>query len=83
MADGTHSTVLSFAETPLAEISAKANELESRGWVFDEERRGDPWLVLLSKRFSAPAPEDRESELRAVMGDYWVDLDRAEVDALD
>jgi len=75
MADDTHSTVLSFAETPLAEISAKAAELEARGWVFDEERKGDPWIVLLSKRFSDPTPHDREAELREVMGNYWVDLD--------
>ena len=82
MGDGTQSTMLSFAETPLAEISAKATELESRGWVFDEDRKGDPWIVLLSKRFPDPAPEDLQSELRAVMGDYWVDLDPAETDAL-
>ena len=68
------SAVVSFAETPLAEISAKAAELASRGWVFDEQRKGDPWLVLLSKRFPAP-PDDCETEIRAIMGNYWVDLD--------
>ena len=55
--------------------STIAAELEARGWVFDEERKGDPWIVLLSKRFSDPTPHDREAELREVMGNYWVDLD--------
>lgn len=72
------STILSFAETPIAEISTKYAELASRGWNFDEQRRGDPWLVLVSKRFSAPPPDDYESELRTIMGNYWVDLDPPE-----
>jgi hypothetical protein len=42
VADHECSAVLSFAETPLEEISAKAAELVGRGWVFDEERKGDP-----------------------------------------
>jgi hypothetical protein len=70
------SAVVSFAETPLADISTKAAELASRGWVFDEQRKGDPWLVLLSKRFPASTPsDDYESEIRDIMGNYWVDLD--------
>jgi len=68
------SAVVSFAETPLAEISTKAAELTSRGWVFDEQRKGDPWLVLLSKHFPTP-PDDCETEIRDIMGNYWVDLD--------
>jgi hypothetical protein len=68
------SAVVSFAETPLAEISTKAAELERRGWSFDEQRKGNPWLVLLSKRFPAP-PDDCEAEIRDIMGNYWVDLD--------
>jgi hypothetical protein len=73
------SAVVSFAEAPLAEISTKAAELRSRGWRFDEERKGDPWLVLASKRFSASTPPGHgESEIREVMGHYWVDLDPAD-----
>jgi len=31
---------------------------------------------MLSKRFPASTPpDDRESEIRAIMGNYWVDLD--------
>ena len=75
MTDQVCSSALSFSETPLSEISAKAAELTRRGWVFDEERRGDPWLVLVSKRFPGPVPDDCESELRDVMGNCWVDLD--------
>jgi|KBSMisStaDraftv2_1062788.scaffolds.fasta_scaffold782056_2 hypothetical protein len=81
MGDDTYSTAVSFAETPLAEISAKATELEAHGWVFDEERKGDPWVVLLSKRFSGREPDLREAELRALMGTYWVDLDPPDLDA--
>jgi hypothetical protein len=75
VADHECSAALSFAETPLEEISAKVAELVGRGWVFDEERKGDPWLVLVSKRFVDAVPHDCESELREVMGNYWVDLD--------
>lgn len=75
MPDHECSAVVSFAETPLAEISSKAAELASRGWIFDEQRKGDPWLVLVSKHFSGSLPADCESEIRDVMGNYWVDLD--------
>ena len=77
MADQDCFSAVSFAETPLAEISTKAKALRSRGWVFDEERKGDPWLVLISKRFEGPVLDDGEAEIREVMGNYWVDLDEA------
>jgi len=40
------------------------------------KRKGDPWTVLVSKHFPDSSPSgDNESEIRAIRGNYWVDLD--------
>ena len=62
---------VSFARTPVAEISAKANAIQERGWR--EDKRGDPWVVAYRKVI--PAGQDPEAEIRAVMGDYWLTAD--------
>ena len=62
---------VSFARTPVAEISAKANAIQELGWR--EEKRGDPWVVTYRKAISEG--QDREVEIRVVMGDYWLTAD--------
>jgi hypothetical protein len=62
---------VSFARTPVAEISAKANAIQELGWR--EDKRGDPWVVAYRKVI--PAGQDPEAEIRAVMGDYWLTAD--------
>jgi hypothetical protein len=62
---------VSFARTPLAEISAKANAIQELGWR--EDKRGDPWVVGYRK--AIPAGHDPEAEIRSVMGDYWLTTD--------
>ncbi len=65
---------VSFARTPLEEISAKAAEIEALGWREREGGRGDPWAASFQK--DLPEGEaDPEVELRRVMGDYWLDAD--------
>jgi hypothetical protein len=59
---------VSFARTPVAEISAKANAIQELGWR--EDKRGDPWVVAYRKVI--PAGQDPEAEIRAVMSDYWL-----------
>jgi hypothetical protein len=54
---------VSFARTPVAEISAKANAIQELGWR--EDKRGDPWVVAYRKVI--PAGQDPEAEIRAVM----------------
>jgi hypothetical protein len=49
---------VSFARTPLAEISAKANAIQELGWR--EDKRGDPWVVAYRKAF--PEGQDPEAE---------------------
>ena len=75
MSDHERSAVVSFAETPVAEISTKAAELASRGWVFDEQRQRRPLAHPRLETLSEPATGDYEAELREVMGNYWADLD--------
>jgi hypothetical protein len=65
---------VSFARTPLAEISAKVAELEALGWRERDDGRDEPWLAPFTK----DVPEDRRDpaeEVRAVMGDYWLDAE--------
>ena len=59
---------VSFAKTPLAEISGKVAEIVALDW--EETGRGDPWAVSFGKDFSDPS--GWKAELRAVMGDYWL-----------
>ena len=66
---------VSFARTPLAEISGKAAQIEALGWTHDDENRGDPWYARFSKDFDMAGPDDYDADLRSVMGDYWVDAD--------
>lgn len=63
---------VSFARTPLEEISGKVAELAALGWR--EYGRGDPWAATFQK----DVPEelaDPSAEVRQVMGDYWLDAD--------
>jgi hypothetical protein len=62
---------VSFARTPVAEISAKANAIQELGWR--EDKRGDPWVVAYRKVI--PEGQNAEAEIRAVMGDYWLSDD--------
>ena len=62
---------VSFARTPVAEISAKANAIQELGWT--EEKRGDPWVVAYRK--AIPEGQDPEAEIRSVMSDYWLTAD--------
>lgn len=66
---------VSFARTPFAEISAKAAQIEALGWTHDDETRGNPWVATFSKSFPMDESTDHEAEIRAVMGDYWIDAD--------
>ena len=65
---------VSFARTPLAEITEKVIEIEALGWTQVEDGRGDPWAAAFRK----DVPEgdaDPAAEIRLVMGDYWLDAD--------
>lgn len=63
---------VSFARTPVAEVSAKAAEIEALGWR--EIDRADPWSISFRK--DVPEEDaDPTAEVRAVMGDYWLDAD--------
>jgi hypothetical protein len=62
---------VSFARTPLAEISAKANAIQELGWR--EDKRRDPWVVAYRK--AIPERQDPEAEIRSVMSDYWLTAD--------
>jgi hypothetical protein len=62
---------VSFARTPLAEISAKGDAIQELGWR--EDKRGDPWIVAYRK--AIPEGQDPEAEIRSVMGDYWLTND--------
>jgi hypothetical protein len=67
------SAAVSFARTPLHEISGRAQKIAALGWR--EDSRGDPWVVSFVKDFPENQAGDAEAELRAVMGGYWVDVD--------
>lgn len=62
---------VSFARTPLEEISAKVEQIKALGWREREDGRGDPWAASFVKDEARNA----EAELRGVMGDYWLDND--------
>ena len=65
---------VSFARTPLEEISTKVEQIKTLGWREREDGRGDPWAVSFYK--DVPEGEgDPEPELREVMGEYWLDAD--------
>jgi hypothetical protein len=38
-----------------------------------KDKRGDPWVVAYRK--AIPEGQDREAEIRSVMGDYWLTAD--------
>jgi hypothetical protein len=63
---------VSFVRTPLAQISAKVEQIESLGWR--EYGRGDPWVATFQKDLPEEV-RDVEAELRGAMGDYWLDAD--------
>jgi hypothetical protein len=65
---------VSFARTPLEEVSSLARRIEALGWRESEDGRGDPWAVEFEKDVSEDE-RDPEAELREVMGDYWLDAD--------
>jgi len=65
---------VSFARTPLEEISAKVEQIKALGWREREDGRGDPWAASFTKDVPEGEP-DPEAELRAVMGEYWLDAD--------
>jgi len=70
----TMNTSVSFALTPLEEISAKVEQIKALGWQVREDRRGDPWAAGFAK--DVPEGEsDPQAELRVVMGEYWLDAD--------
>jgi hypothetical protein len=62
---------VSFARTPVGEISAKANAIQELGWR--EDKRGDPWVVAYRKVI--PEGQNADAEIRAVMGGYWLTAD--------
>jgi hypothetical protein len=62
---------VSFEETPLLEISAKAAAIEALGWS-EYARLPHRWIVKYEK-VVAHADSPPADELRDVMGDYWVD----------
>jgi hypothetical protein len=65
---------VSFARTPLADISAKVEAIKALGWREGEDGRGDPWAATFVKDMPDD-DNDPAAELRAVMGDYWLDAD--------
>lgn len=66
---------VSFARTPLQELSAKVEQIKALGWREREDGRGDPWAASFAKDVSEDEARNGEAELRAVMGDYWLDAD--------
>jgi hypothetical protein len=66
---------VSFARTPLTEIAGKVEELGALGWRQDDDRRGDPWVVVFVKEFPEEAAGEATAELRGVMDDYWVEAE--------
>jgi hypothetical protein len=62
---------VSLARVPLREISRKVEQLEALGWR--EDRRGNPWAASFVKDFHEGEDSAAETEVRQVMGDYWVD----------
>ena len=71
---------VSFARTPLDEISTRSEEIRALGWEEATGRRGDPWVVSYRKDFPRHQGEASDVELQTVMGDYW--LDREEIKEL-
>lgn len=75
MAVMTMRVVVSFARTPLEEISSKVEEIKALGWEEREDSRGNPWAVAFVKDFPEEEIDEQVAEVRAVMGDYWLDKD--------
>lgn len=67
---------VSFAKTPLNEITQKVVEIEALGWL--DEDRGDPWVVAFVKKIPEGESEKAVELVRRIMGDYWVDADEIE-----
>ena len=63
---------VSFARTPLEEVSGKVEELKALGWHERENGRGDPWAASFVKDLPEDRAGDAEAEICAVMGDYWL-----------
>jgi hypothetical protein len=61
---------VSFAKTPLPEVSAKAAEIAALGWEEREDGRGDPWAAAYRRDFPEDNGADYEAELRDVMGGF-------------
>lgn len=82
MTDDTQTVIsaVSFATTPLLEISSRVRGIVELGWVENEGDRGDPWTAVFEKEFPF-GERNPEAELRTAMGDYW--LDAAAIAALD
>lgn len=66
---------VSFARTPLEEISAKVEQIKALGWRESEDGRGDPWASSFVKDVPRDQASNADAELRAVMGDFWLDAD--------
>lgn len=64
---------VSFARTPLEEISGKVERIKALGWQECEDGRGDPWAVSFVKQIAEEQAGHAEAELRTVMGEYWID----------
>jgi hypothetical protein len=62
-------TGVSFAATPMAEVSERAAAIEALGWR--EVGRANPWVISFQKDVPEDAP-DPEAEVRTVMADYWL-----------
>jgi hypothetical protein len=69
----TRFATVSFAATPVDEVSARHATICAAGWV-PTGARGDPWAMRYEKGFPEGDP-DPERELREIMGDYWFGAD--------
>ena len=57
---------VSFARTPLEEISAKVEEIKALGWREREDGRGDPWAASFAKDVPEDEARNTEAELDRV-----------------
>jgi len=71
---GIHSftTAVSFATTPVSEVSSKHDAIVAAG--LKDLDRGDPWSVMYRKEVGSRG-DDEEREIREIMGYYWLDGD--------
>ena len=66
-------TLVRFDKTPLIEMGQKAQGILALGWEY-EERLPDRWTVKFSKAVGPDAASaTADDEIKALMGDYWVD----------